>query len=158
LKPDCFPYTDGGRIGSAASRARKRTMQFSENDQAKPDLFSRLACSTLLSKILESLPPERRPFGSRPGCYTRLSSNLLRSPVRFQSSSPVFLREPFKHIELCRLCQRLISFFRPRPFQLTVGGMFLACEFNQPDRNKFRSKESHCAKYLRSASAPRLSR
>jgi len=105
LKPDCFPSTDGGRRGSAASRARKRTMQFSENDQAKPDLFSRLACSTLLSKIHLSSPPERRPFGSRPGCYTRLSSNLLRLPVCFQPCSPVFLREPFKHIELSPHCQ-----------------------------------------------------
>ena len=33
-----------------------------ENDQAKPDRFSRLACSTLLSKIRESGPPERCPW------------------------------------------------------------------------------------------------
>jgi len=36
-----------------------------ENDQAKPDRFPRLACSTLLSKILEGCPPERFPYGSR---------------------------------------------------------------------------------------------
>jgi hypothetical protein len=46
LKPDCFPCTDGGQTGSAASRARKARCNYSENDQAKPDLFSRLACST----------------------------------------------------------------------------------------------------------------
>jgi hypothetical protein len=33
----------------------------------KPDHISRLACSTNLSKILEDVPPERDPFGSRPG-------------------------------------------------------------------------------------------
>jgi len=136
LKPDCFPYTDGGRIGSAASHARKRTMQFSENDQAKPDLFSRLACSTLLSKILEDPPPKRCPFGSRPGCYTRLSSNLLRSPVCVQSRLPVFLREPFKHIKLCFPCQWLISLFRPRPLKLVVGGIPSVANQDQPDRNK----------------------
>jgi hypothetical protein len=36
-----------------------------ENDQAKPDRFPRLACSTLLSKILERGPPKRFPCGSR---------------------------------------------------------------------------------------------
>jgi hypothetical protein len=40
LKLFCFPYTDGGRIGSAASCARKRNLQLRENDQAKLDLFS----------------------------------------------------------------------------------------------------------------------
>jgi hypothetical protein len=37
-------------------------------EMIRPNLIviSRLARSTNLSKILESLPPERRPFGSRP--------------------------------------------------------------------------------------------
>ena len=37
-----------------------------ENDQAKLDHISRLACSTNLSKILVGCPPERGPLGSRP--------------------------------------------------------------------------------------------
>jgi len=40
LKLFCFPYTDGGQIGSAAICARKHRLQLRENDQAKPDLFS----------------------------------------------------------------------------------------------------------------------
>jgi hypothetical protein len=38
-----------------------------ENDQAKLDRFSRLACSTNLSKILEGDPPERSPWDRGPG-------------------------------------------------------------------------------------------
>ena len=38
-----------------------------ENDQAKLDHFSRLACSTNLSKILKSGPPKRRPLDRGPG-------------------------------------------------------------------------------------------
>ena len=43
-----------------------------ENDQAKLDLFSRLACSTNLSKILKSFTPKRAPWieaqAVTPGC------------------------------------------------------------------------------------------
>jgi len=38
-----------------------------ENDQAKLDHFSRLACSTNLSKILKSGPPKRCPLDRGPG-------------------------------------------------------------------------------------------
>ena len=94
LKPDCVPHTDGGRMGSACANTLENVWRLTcENDQAKLDLFSRLACSTLLSKILESLPPERCPFGSRPGCYSRLSSNLLRLPTpRLTAVIGVFAR------------------------------------------------------------------
>ena len=64
------PHSDGGQNRFDCARASTREGRGTlpcENDQAKPDLFSRLACSTKLSKILESGPPERRPFGSRPG-------------------------------------------------------------------------------------------
>jgi hypothetical protein len=53
LKPDCVPHTDGGRMGSACANTLENVWRLTcENDQAKLDLFSRLACSTLLSKIL----------------------------------------------------------------------------------------------------------
>jgi hypothetical protein len=73
-------------------------MQFSENDQAKPDLFSRLACSTLLSKILATL----RLSGA-----VWIEAWLLRQVVlelvalagfAVQLRLPAFLREPFKSI------------------------------------------------------------
>ena len=52
-----------------------------ENDQAKLDPFSRLACSTNLSKILKSGPPKRRPFWIEAQAFTGVSSNLLRWPT-----------------------------------------------------------------------------
>ena len=58
-----------------------------ENDQAKLDHFSRLACSTNLSKILESGPPERRPFWIEAQACAKVSSNLLRSPVSVYENS-----------------------------------------------------------------------
>jgi hypothetical protein len=71
-----------------------------ENDQAKLDHFSRLACSTNLSKILKSGPPKRRPLDRGPGfrrgvlelvalakcCFAFLLRKLLSA----------FLREPSK--------------------------------------------------------------
>jgi hypothetical protein len=58
-----------------------------ENDQAKLDHFSRLACSTNLSKILEDGPPKRRPFRIEAQAFTKVSSNLLRSPISAYKSS-----------------------------------------------------------------------
>ena len=58
-----------------------------ENDQAKLDHFSRLACSTNLSKILESGPPERRPFWIEAQACAKVSSNLLRSPISVYENS-----------------------------------------------------------------------
>ena len=62
-----------------------------------------------MSKILERHPPERRPFGSRPGCYTRLSSNLLRSPAtRCTAFTGVFART-FQTYRTLALKSSLIS-------------------------------------------------
>jgi hypothetical protein len=87
-----------------------------ENDQAKPDHISRLARSTNLSKILESLPPERGPWDRGPDFYIQVSSNLVR-PANFCTrlyvwlhSSP-FLRELFKTIEV-RPPSQALSLFR----------------------------------------------
>jgi hypothetical protein len=63
-----------------------------ENDQAKLDHFSRLACSTNLSKILESCPPERALLDRGPGCDAGVSSNLLRSFFAYYRSLGVFAR------------------------------------------------------------------
>ena len=77
-----------------------------ETDQAKPDRISRLARSTILSKILESTPPERRPFGSRPKQH-RLGVLELAAPADFASyrTHRRILREPYKGIELRIPCQ-----------------------------------------------------
>ena len=70
----CHP--DGGRrwFDCARGQCPKTCAQAllpCENDQAKPDRFSRLARSTNLSKIRVSYPPERSPFGSRPRVLRR---------------------------------------------------------------------------------------
>ena len=77
-----------------------------ENDQAKPDRFSRLARSTLLSKILESAPPERCPFGSRPELLRQGVLELIAlAGISHLKRSPAFLREPSKPIEFPMSCQ-----------------------------------------------------
>jgi hypothetical protein len=88
--------------------ARKQQMLLPcENDQAKPDPFSRLARSTNLSKILASIRLSGL-VGSRPrmllrGVLELVAHNELCISVHI---SP-FLREPFKHIEVCSPSQPL---------------------------------------------------
>jgi hypothetical protein len=87
LKPDVNPSLTEVRSGSTAPahlfrrRGCTQALLPCENDQAKPDPFSRLACSTNLSKILEGSPPERALLDRGPSCYAGVSSNLLRSPI-----------------------------------------------------------------------------
>ena len=79
LKPDRFPQTDGGRMGSACADTLENVWRLTcENDQAKPDLFSRLACSTLLSKILTTLRLSGAVWIEAQAFTLRLSPNLLR--------------------------------------------------------------------------------
>jgi hypothetical protein len=49
-----------------------------ESDQAKLDHFSRLACSTNLSKILPAVRLSGAVLDRGPGCDAGVSSNLLR--------------------------------------------------------------------------------
>jgi hypothetical protein len=135
LKPVVVLHLTEVREGSTASahlfrrRGCMRMLLPCENDQAKLDHISRLACSTNLSKILEGDPPERTLLDRGPGCDARVSSNLLRRlDFCVLPHPPPFLREPSKPIELRRSCQGL--FFKP----------------TQP-RNYQRSEATHCAKY-----------
>jgi hypothetical protein len=52
-----------------------------ENDQAKPDLFSRLARSTNCQRSLRRFRLSGVLLDRGPGCYARVSPNLLRSLV-----------------------------------------------------------------------------
>jgi hypothetical protein len=101
-------------------------MQFSENDQAKPDLFSRLACSTLLSKILAALR-----LGGTVWIEAWLTPSVLELVALAGSHSitlaGVFCANPLNISNFHSLVK--LNLFSPRPFQLTVGGVFLACEF-----------------------------
>jgi hypothetical protein len=71
-----------------------------ENDQAKLDHFSRLACSTNLSKILKSGPPKRRPLdrgpGSRRGVLELVALTDFCFGFLLRKQPSAFLREPFK--------------------------------------------------------------
>jgi hypothetical protein len=108
----CHP--DGGLEWFDCTRAGKRRVLLPcENDQAKPDPFSRLARSTNLSKILASIRLSglvgSRPKLLRRGVLELVAHNDLCISVHI---SP-FLREPFKHIEVPFLCQAPI-FLIPR--------------------------------------------
>jgi len=99
LKPECLATpTEVGDGSTASAHLLRRTGYVQmllpcENDQAKLDHISRLACSTNLSKIRVSYPPERSPFGSRPG----LSPGCPRTccalaSVLFTAPTAVFAR------------------------------------------------------------------
>ena len=76
LKPDAIPV-DGGQHGLAVPQASQLQGTLPcENDQAKPDRFSRLARSTNLSKIHYGDSPERGRGSSDRICI-RASSNLF---------------------------------------------------------------------------------
>ena len=83
LKPDVLPSLTEVRVGSTASAHLFRRTGCAqillpcENDQAKLDPFSRLACSTNLSKILSSYRLSGL-VGSRP----RLASGCPRTCLR----------------------------------------------------------------------------
>ncbi len=68
---------DRASVSICLATARQCTLPC-EIDQAKLDRLSRLARSTLLSKILESGPPERCPSDRGPNCNAWVSPNLLR--------------------------------------------------------------------------------
>lgn len=115
LKPDVLPSLTEVRVGSTASAhlfLRTGCAQIllpCENDQAKLDPFSRLACSTNLSKILPAGSPERGRWieaqALKPGC----PRTCLRYLPGVLPHTWPFLREPSKSIELWSRCQGLIS-------------------------------------------------
>ena len=117
LKPDVNPSLTEVRLGLTASALKAQTCLPCENDQAKLDLFSRLACSTLLSKILESGPPERCPFGSRPGLLRQGVLELV-AHVDF-AFNRIFHRfcANFLNLLNLRLSVNLFSSFVLRPLQ-----------------------------------------
>ena len=120
-----------GRPACASSREGRRHLTC-ENDRAKPDHFSRLACSTNLSKILEGGPPKRYPLDrgpdSRPAVL-ELGAHRLISPLAQRTSA--FLREPFKVIKVPVTGQ---GKNRPEPLWITR----LALRKNQSQKIKYR--------------------
>ena len=110
----------GSTVHSRVSEQAQDTLPC-ENDQAKPDRFSRLACSTKLSKILEGCPPERCPLDRGPDCDARVSSNLLRLPTcPLNSSHRHFCANLSKLIEVPSPCQAESSSHRGRSNSLAV--------------------------------------
>lgn len=86
-----------------------------ENDQAKLDHFSRLACSTNLSKIL----PAVRLSGAvwiEAQAFTGVSSNLLRSPISASRSI---------HRRFCANLLKLSDFDLQVNVDLLLGSPFI---------------------------------
>ena len=132
LKPDVFPLRRRSDWVDRPAHllAKDAGTLPCENDQAKPDRISRLACSTNLSKILEGGPPKRYPFGSRPGLYVQVSSNLLR--IAF------FLRYLSGHRRFCANLLKLSKFRSPGQGKNSPEPLWIT--------------RSHCAKYQRATS------
>src|ERR1035438_3412482 len=127
-----------------------------ENDQAKPDPFSRLARSTNLSKILTAYRLSG-PFGSRPRLLHQGVLELVALTENCVLQHPsAFLREPSKPIELSSSCQAQ-SFSRLRPLKHDVGGNSSVADFDRP-RRRMPIQKSHSAKYQRATSKLRPSR
>ena len=94
LKPDCFHHTDGGRMASAASRARKLAMPYLVR-MIKPNLIysHNWHVQPNCQRSLRDIRLSGSLLGSRPSLSTELSSNLLRSPtLRLTASVGVFAR------------------------------------------------------------------
>jgi hypothetical protein len=122
LKPDCVPQTDGGRMGSACADTLENVWRLTcENDQAKPDLFSRLACSTLLSKILATVRLSGVVLDRGPSFYTQVVPELVAlHRLSVLPRLPVPFARLFKSINLSSRCQTLFT-SASRPLKLIVG-------------------------------------
>ena len=136
---------DGGQLGATAPTYPKICGALPcENDQAKPDPFSRLARSTNLSKILTA-DRLSGPFGSRPRLLHQGVLELVALTENCVLQHPsAFLREPSKLIELSSSCQAQ-SFPSLRPLKHDVGGSSPVADFDRPRRTKVHSEESHSA-------------
>jgi hypothetical protein len=110
------PTPDGGRRGltdicNAVPKNRVHADALTcENDQAKLDLFSRLACSTNLSKIRKRRPPERalgiEARAVTPGCPRTCCAAVITFASNKQRFDANFLRlsksrYPVKHLFSC---------------------------------------------------------
>jgi hypothetical protein len=133
LKPDCFPQTDGGRMGSAASRARKHAMPylvrmikpnliFSHDWHVQPNCQRSLRALRLSGALLDRGP------AFRPGCPRTCSA----PPFSHRNASiGVFARTFQTYRTSPRLSSLTIFFARGRSNSLLAG--FPRCESDQPD-------------------------
>jgi hypothetical protein len=83
-----------------------------ENDQAKPDHISRLACSTNLSKILAADRLSGAVLDRGPGLRRGVLELVCACQICSESSYRRFLREPFEVIELSSSSQSVLD--RPK--------------------------------------------
>jgi len=108
-----------------------------ENDQAKPDRFSRLARSTNLSKILNGGSPERGRGSRFPDLHPDVLELVLRRVPEASLPAPAFLREPFKHIELRFMGQAVFMFLMLIP---TAFSMDAAAYYRWPSQDRVAQK------------------
>jgi hypothetical protein len=128
-----------------------------EIDQAKPDRISRLARSTILSKILAAYPPERCRLDRGPSCYAWVSSNLLRSPVSaFDRVCRRFCANPLNLSNFPLRVKR--GRFTPEAAQTRCWRKCSSvANLDLPGGESPFSEASHSAKYQRAASKTRSS-
>jgi hypothetical protein len=127
-----------------------------ENDQAKPDRFPRLACSTLLSKILEGDPPERDPW-IEAQTYAWVSPNLLRWLGLAASRTPNRFARLSKTIEDAPSCQPAFR-FASRPLNHSVHGHSSSRKSARVTGEAGLENLARSAKYQRATSSARAAR
>ena len=99
---------DGGRRDRPRLRPESPDALPCENDQAKPDRFSRLARSTLLSKILTTLRLSGAVWIEAQSITTECPRTCCACRFSTCQRAAAFLREPFKVIEVRISCQHAI--------------------------------------------------
>jgi hypothetical protein len=110
LKPSLSSPPTEVRVRSTRPRISALTSYLPcENDQAKPDRLSRLARSTLLSKILLAFRLSGAAWIEAPDCDVGVVLELI-ALCQFHALQRLwaFLREPSKPIEVPMSCQATI--------------------------------------------------
>ena len=140
-------FSDGGQRVSTCPRSKAQAFLPCENDQAKPDLFSRLARSTNCQRSLRSFHLSGVLLDRGPDCYIQVVLEL------------VALIECATYCTLRRFCANFLNlsnfhspvklnlFLYLRPFKLIVCGRSSQVTPDWPWNGKFHSKASRCAKY-----------
>ena len=96
---------DGGRRDRPRLRPESPDALPCENDQAKPDRFSRLARSTLLSKILTTLRLSGAVWIEAQSVKTECPRTCCAYQIHACRRALAFLREPSNPIEVPISCQ-----------------------------------------------------
>jgi hypothetical protein len=146
LKPRLSCHPDGGRSGSttpAQSLLRAYYLPC-ENDQAKPDRLSRLARSTLLSKILMADRLSGAAWIEARTVTSGLSSNLLRDANFTLYSGHGHFCANLLNLSKFR-CHVKLRFRGNQGYNYTSTAGRFSCLFDRLQRQKFPAAEGRTA-------------